>query len=66
MGCSALAEMIIPSSIDSINAHAFEGCAKLTDVYYTGDATDWNAMSIDFGNTFFTDATIHYNHVLAE
>lgn len=60
-GCSSLTSIFIPSGVTSIGNNAFADCSALTDVYYGGDATDWSAITIGTGNTYLTNATIHYN-----
>ena len=45
----------------TIGNDAFFICYKLTDVYYSGNKMQWKAINIGYGNTWLTDATIHYN-----
>lgn len=52
--------MTIPSSVISIKSAAFNSCPALTDVYYSGNETDWNAIIIDTGNDPLLNATKHY------
>lgn len=63
---SSLAEIIIPDSVTSIDDYAFDNCRSLTDVYYAGTEEEWKAISIGSGNTYLTNATIHYNYVPEE
>ena len=45
-----------------IGWNAFSGCTSLTDVYYTGSATQWSEIFIWYrGNDALKNATIHYN-----
>lgn len=59
--CYSLTNISISNSIISIGWYAFSNCTSLTDVYYTGTQTQWDNLSIDSGNTYLTNATIHYN-----
>jgi hypothetical protein len=49
--------------VTSIGDYAFYDCLKLKDVYYTGSAEAWKAITIDPGNSYLSNATIHYNYV---
>ena len=59
-GCTSLASIDIPNSVTSISYGAFDGCTSLADVYYAGDAAQWNAIKIEPSNEPLTGATIHY------
>ena len=39
---------------------AFDGCASLTDVYYSGSETDWANIEIDNYNQPLLNAKIHF------
>ncbi|WP_370688141.1 S-layer homology domain-containing protein [uncultured Bacteroides sp.] len=59
--CSSLTSVTIPKSVTVIGDVAFEDSC-LTDVYYGGDRTDWESISIGSGNNeLLHNATIHYN-----
>ena len=59
----------IPNSIKSIGTGAFYGCNALTDVYYDGSESEWNAIEIDYDNSTYQaynglkNATIHFAEV---
>ena len=58
--CKDLSSITIPSSVTIIDHNAFLQCTSLVDVYYSGTEDQWNNISIDYGNTKLTNATIHY------
>lgn len=63
-GCEQLKTVVIPDSVTEIGYKAFVNCDSLTDVYYGGSGTQWNAISInenDNGTAALKKATIHYN-----
>ena len=64
--CSSLASVTIPDSVTSISDYAFRDCNSLKDVYYTGSKEKWIKTFISFGNSYLTNATIHYNYVPEE
>ncbi|MEE0930801.1 MAG: leucine-rich repeat protein, partial [Acutalibacteraceae bacterium] len=59
-GCSSLTSITIPDSVTSIGGYAFYKCSSLSDVYYTGSESQWNNISIDSGNSYLTNANIHF------
>ena len=59
-GCTSLVSIDIPNSVTRIGDRAFVGCTSLADVYYAGDAAQWNAIKIEPSNEPLTGATIHY------
>ena len=58
--CSSLKTLIVPGSVIKIEAIAFSDCAELTDVYYAGTESDFDAIDIKLANDEFTNATRHY------
>ena len=64
--CSSLNSIEIPNSVTSIGGNAFLGCNSLTDVYYTGNKTQWEKVDISsYGNRQLSEATIHYNSTIS-
>ncbi len=62
--CSSLTSVTIPNSVTRIGEYAFRDCSSLTDVYFTGTEEEWNEISISSsGNSYLTNATIHFNYV---
>ena len=67
-----LTRVYIPVSVTQVKYAAFKSCDKLTDVYYAGTKTQWEAIVVDNtvdesggSNADLLDATIHYNHIEA-
>ena len=61
-GCSGLASITIPNSVTTIDSYAFF-CSRLTNIYYTGTADEWNAISKGSSWNYNTGSyTIHYNY----
>lgn len=61
--CTNMKSIVIPKSVTNIYYGAFNSCTSLTDVYYTGTAEQWNAITIGTQNIYLTNATIHYNYI---
>jgi len=60
--CTALTSVTIPDSVTTIMGAAFYWCYSLTDVYYSGSEEDRAAISVEYLNSYFLDATWHYNY----
>lgn len=63
--CEALSSIIIPNTVASIGAYAFNAC-PLTEVYYKGTQEEWTNINIDStesANDTLINANIHYNYV---
>ena len=59
LDCASLTSIAIPRSLTSIGGSAFSGCG-LTDVYYDGSRSEWNAIDIaPDGNESLIGATLH-------
>lgn len=58
--CDNITSVTIPASVTSIGDDAFCLCNKLSTVYYGGNASKWNAISIGDGNSNLTGANINY------
>ena len=56
--CTALTSVEIPSSVTSIGNGAFSYCNVLKTVYYRGTAGQWNAITIEDGNSPLLNAEI--------
>lgn len=59
-GCKSLRKIYIPKNITTIRSEAFSGCANLTDIYYAGSQAEWAKVSIESGNSYLLNATVHY------
>lgn len=64
--CTNLKSITIGNSVASIGSNAFYNCIDLTDIYYTGSEEEWATIKIYTGNSYLTNATIHYNYVPEE
>ena len=62
--CTGLKTVEIPKSIGGIDVSAFYNCHALTDVYYGGSESEWNAISLGSNNGDLTNAAIHYNQYI--
>ena len=59
--CDHLQSVTLPKSLESVDDNAFVYCSALTDVFYEGTASDWNAVTISSsGNDPLLGATMHY------
>ncbi|MDE5564726.1 MAG: leucine-rich repeat protein, partial [Oscillospiraceae bacterium] len=59
--CTNLRTISIPESVIMIGTYSFNECTSLTDVYYAGTETQWDAIEIEYGNEALTTVTIHLN-----
>lgn len=57
--CVNLERISIPKTVTYISEECFAGCVKLADVYFEGTIAEWNAIEIDIGNEYLTNARIH-------
>lgn len=57
--CVNLERISIPKTVTYIGEECFAGCVKLADVYFEGTIAEWNAIEIDIGNEYLTNARIH-------
>ena len=64
--CRNLTSITIPDSVTRIESLAFGDCENLKDVYYTGNETQWNNITIESGlNESLINATKHFNYVIS-
>ncbi len=57
--CYSLQTVTVPRSVSAIDSLAFENCDRLTDVYYMGTESDWEAIQIESNNERLLSATRH-------
>ena len=55
-----LISLTIPASVTSIEKNAFYACHSLSDVYYEGSQTQWNAVVRGEYNDSLDSATMHF------
>ena len=48
------------TSCETIGSYAFEGCTRITDVYYPGTEEDWGKITVYENNDPLTNATMHF------
>ena len=58
-GCPQLASVTIPASVTKVGDYAFNYCRNLKDVYFLGERSQWNAISIGRNNSYLKNATLH-------
>ena len=49
-GCNGLTSITIPKGVTRIGPYTFFACSNLEEVYYYGSETDWEAITIEYGN----------------
>lgn len=60
--CASLESICLPTTLKSIGVDAFEKCDELTDVYFTGNESDFEELEISSGNSRLEFADIKCNH----
>ena len=60
--CSKLKSVTIPASVNLVEQYAFYYCESLANVYYGGNASQWNTITIEQHNGYLTGATRHYTN----
>lgn len=56
---AGMQEIIIPSTVTSIGAGAFNGCNGLTTIFYNGTEDEWNNITVGANNTALSTATLN-------
>ena len=51
---------MIPDSVIFIGRQVFEGCTNLESIYYGASESKWKAVTVDFDNSAFYNATLYY------
>lgn len=57
--CTDFKSIVIPKSITHIGKYAFVDCKNLRDIYYTGSAEEWAAITKEVG---LEGAELHFNY----
>ena len=56
-----MTDVVIPFSLKTVKADAFDGCNALQTVYYGGTVTNWSKLSVaTSGNAKLRNATRYY------
>ncbi len=58
--CSKLNVIEIPNSVKYIKETAFAYCDHLYEIRFIGTQKEWNALSIEDGNDYLINGTIHF------
>ena len=58
--CASLENIDMGNGIKTIGTNAFEYCFALKTVNYQGSELQWNAITINSGNTYLTNSTIEF------
>ena len=58
--CSSLKTIVLPSSLKTIGQYSFQGCTSLEKVFYLGDKTSWNSITIKGDNELLISATKYF------
>ncbi len=56
----ALTTVYIGENVENIPSYAFSNCTSLIRVYYGGDETSWNRISISKNNDSLESVTLYY------
>lgn len=62
-GCSMLYNFTLPYNIETVAQSSFQNCYNIADVYYLGNESDFELITIETDNDYLLNATIHYNSV---
>lgn len=57
-GCEKLNNITLSKNVTRINSNAFAQCNSLFNINYEGNESDWENISIDYGNTILENAEI--------
>ena len=63
--CYNLNSILISNEVTFISENAFKGCTSLTSVYFNGNESQWEMISIDNGNENLTSAKKTYKQEFA-
>ena len=60
-GCTALKSVKLPDSVKTIKENAFRDCTSLKDIYFSGTAREWEAVTKegDWNNNVPADLEVH-------
>ncbi len=58
--CYALTSITLPAGLTAIGQSAFYSCSALEAVWFGGSQEQWDAISMEEGNSCLTEATIYF------
>lgn len=58
--CIALEQVVVGSGVKTLDSYAFYGCDKLTDIFYKGNESSFNAITVGGNNEPFDKATVYF------
>ncbi len=58
--CESLTTVTIPDNVTYVGENAFYYCYNLTNVYYGGTESQWGSISVDYGNDYLQNASVHF------
>lgn len=61
LNCPRLTTIHLPSTVKYIKRDFIKNCPNLKDIYYDGDAQDWQRVTIDLPNDALQLAKMHFN-----
>ena len=64
--CHNLKTLIVQDALLLIEASAFGGCRSLSEIYYTGNRSQWNEIYVRDGNSAIKYANVVYNYIIPE
>lgn len=62
--CRSLESIVLPKSLTTVSTYIFMYCDMLTDIYFVGNESEWNAISGIENLVVYEDiTTVHYNYI---
>lgn len=58
--CTSLTNVVFSETIKEINSYAFYNCSNLSNIYYYGNETRFNSISVGEANNNLENADVHF------